>query len=145
MSEELIQIQHLTPSQTPGEFSVVSEDQSPQLYKALAEFNHLLEEESVELPNVWGAIVVTDNQAGLKRLDWVVSWDFVQIELGNIVVDNDGNPVFVTETVDLPVLDENGEAVLDEDGNPLTESVTRPVRRIYSDHIFIHENAAYFD
>lgn len=145
LNDELIKVHHLTPSQAPSEFSLVSKDQAPQLYKALAEFNELLEEAPLELSNGWGAIVVTDNQAGLKRLDWVVSWDYVQIELGNVVVDDDGNPVFVTETVDVPVLDENGEAVLGEDGEPVTESVTKTVRRIYSDHIFIHENGAYFD
>ena len=43
------------------------------------------------------------------------------------------------------VLDENGEPmttvalILDEDGNPM------PERRIYSEHLFIHENSAYFD
>ena len=33
---------------------------------------------------VWGALVITDNQAGLKRLDWIVSWDSVLIEGGEV-------------------------------------------------------------
>ena len=43
--------------------------------QVIEEFAHHLEEAPEELPNVWGALVITDNQVGLKRLDWVVSWD----------------------------------------------------------------------
>jgi ubiquinol-cytochrome c reductase cytochrome b subunit len=109
---------HLT--NTNVRFSTIPED-SPELRYVMERFYHLLEEEHHELPNAWGVVVITQNQADLKRIDVVVSWDDVQL----------------TETR-APLLDENGEPVLalDENGNP--------IRRWSSDHIFIHEDSAYF-
>ncbi len=145
--------QHLGANQLPLRFRSVPADEAPKLMQVMQEFAHHLEDVPEELPNVWGALVITDNQGGLKRLDWVVSWDTVLIEGGNVQLDEAGEPILVyaTEQVAMtdsegnPALGDDGEAlmeeipVLDEDGNPV------PARRIYSDHLFIHQASAYFD
>ena len=131
MIDEL-KFQKLSANQAPLRFRTVSKMDAPVLMRVMEEFNHHLEEAPNELPNVWGALVITDNQRGLKRLDWIVSWDNVVIEGGDVQLDEDGNPLFVYATKD-------GALVLDDDGNPV------PERRIFSDHLFIHEASAYFD
>ena len=145
--------QHLGANQLPLRFRNVPADEAPKLMQVMEEFAHHLEAVPEELPNVWGALVITDNQAGLKRLDWVVSWDTVLIEGGNVQLDEAGEPILVyatemvavTDDAGNPVLGDDGEtlmeeaAVLDEAGNPF------PARRIYSAHLFIHQASAYFD
>ena len=145
--------QHLDPAQMPNRFRVVPESEAPVLYHVMEEFGHEIEEFPNELPNAWGALIITDNQDGLKRLDFVVSWDSVVIEGGDVQLDDDGNPVFVYEADITPVVDDSGNPVLDENGEPVVETVLVtdeegnpvPVRRIYSDHLFIHRDSAYFD
>ncbi len=126
MHEEL-KDQHLSANQLPLRFRTIPADEAPVLMRVMEEFNHHLEAVPIELPNVWGALVITDNQDGLKRLDWVVSWDSVVVEGGEVQLDEQGNPLYVY-----------GDE-LDAEGNPV------PLRRIYSDHLFIHEASAYFD
>ena len=63
----------------------------------------------------------------MKRLDWIVSWDSVLIEGGQVQLDEAGEPILVYSDK------------VDADGSPI------PVRRIFSDHLFIHEASAYFD
>ncbi|MBZ0277108.1 MAG: cytochrome bc complex cytochrome b subunit, partial [Anaerolineae bacterium] len=41
---------------------------APELDRVLEEFAHLLEQDQAELYNAWGAIIVSDNQPGLKRV-----------------------------------------------------------------------------
>ncbi|MBC8171943.1 MAG: cytochrome bc complex cytochrome b subunit [Anaerolineae bacterium] len=92
------------------------------LVLAMEDFQHLLDEENHALPNAWGAVIITQNQANLKRIDVVLSWDDVEL----------------TETR-APLLDPaTGEPVLrlGEDGNP--------VRRWSSDYVYIHKDAGYF-
>ncbi len=145
--------QHLGANQLPLRFRSVPADEAPKLMQVMEEFAHHLDEVPQELPNVWGALVITDNQAGLKRLDWVVSWDTVLIEGGNVQLDDDGQPILVYATKQVAVTDSDGNPVLGEDGEALTEEVPVldedgnpvPVRRIYSDHLFIHQASAYFD
>ncbi len=127
-----LKFQKLSANQVPVRFRTIPEMEAPVLMRVMEEFNHHLEEAPIELPNVWGALVITDNQRGLKRLDWVVSWDSVVIEGGDVQLDEEGNPLFVYATRD-------GQLVMDEQGNPV------PERRIFSDHLFIHEASAYFD
>lgn len=96
-------------------------DGSPALLSAMEEFHHLLEINNQELRNPHGIVIVTDNQAGLKRLDVLIQWEEVELDAtGGVVLDSEGNPI--------PVLDEEG----------------KPVYRWHADHIFIHENSAYF-
>ncbi len=118
--------QHLGANQLPLRFRTIPVDEAPMLWRVMEEFSHHLDAEPQELPNVWGALVITDNQSGLKRLDWVVSWDEVVIEGGDVRLDDAGEPILVyTDQADA-------------DGNPI------PNRRIYSAHLFIHRASAYF-
>ena len=152
MVEEL-KNQHLSANQVPLRFRPVPVMEAPTLLRVMEEFAHHVEAAPIELPNAWAALVITDNQRGLKRLDWVVSWDSVVIEGGDVQLDEDGNPRFVYATVATPMLDSNGNPVLDENGEPRMSSELVldadgnpvPVRRIFSDHLFIHEASAYFD
>ncbi len=94
---------------------------APELETAIEELHHLLAEHPDELLNAWGGVIITENQDDLKRIDVVLVWDAVELtETGGVIRDEAGNPI--------PVLDENGVQV----------------RRVMSDHIFIHKNAAYF-
>lgn len=136
-------------------------DNAPELYLVVEEFYHMLEDVPNELPNVWGAVIITENQAGLRRIDVVVSWDGVVIEDGEVVMNSEtGEPEPMMQMMDMPVLDDEGNPVmveeLDAEGNPVmtdtgepsmieaTEPVEVRVRNIFGEHIFIHEDAAYF-
>ena len=137
--------QHLIPAQYPTKFRLIPEQEAPVLLHVMEDFEKALEEAPYELWNAWGALVITDNQNGLKRLDWVVSWDTVLIEDGKVQMDDNGEPILVYQEVEAPVLDTDGNPVFDADGKPVVELVNAPIRRIYSDHLFIHEEGAYFD
>ena len=119
--------QHVGANQLPLRFRTIPAAEAPTLLRVMEEFAHHLEAEPKELPNVWGALVITDNQGSLKRLDWVVSWDSVLIEGGEVQLHDNGDPILVYSDQ------------VDAEGNPI------PVRRIFSDHLFIHEASAYFD
>ena len=108
-----LKVQKLSANQLPLRFRTIPVEEAPVLMRVMEEFEHHLEAAPEELPNVWGALVITDNQGGLKRLDWVVSWDSVVIEGGDVQLDEDGNPLFVYETAIVAVLDSDGNPVLD--------------------------------
>ncbi|MBC8098343.1 MAG: cytochrome bc complex cytochrome b subunit [Armatimonadetes bacterium] len=96
-------------------------DGSPELMAAMEEYNHMIHEEAKNLPNAWGVVVISQNQANVKRIDVVLSWDDVQRdETQAVVLDAEGNPVLK----------------LDAEGNV--------VRRWSTDHIYVHQDAAYF-
>lgn len=110
------------PTQPRG-FKPVPAD-APELRRVLDEFAHLLEANHHELLNGWGAIIITQNQANLKRIDVVVTWDEVLLENGQPVLDDNGNPIIVPQMV--PVLDENGSPVMeeavDDEGNVIMQA-----------------------
>ncbi len=145
--------QHVSANQLPLRFRTIPVDEAPKLLQVMEEFEHHLAQEPVELPNVWGALVITDNQAGLKRLDWVVSWDSVLIEGGEVMMDEAGEPIINYASEEMPMLDAAGELMLDDDGAPMMQVLPMldeagnpiPERRIFSDHLFIHQESAYFD
>ena len=145
--------QHVGANQLPLRFRPVPEDEAPKLMQVMEEFEHHLAQEPIELPDVWGALVITDNQAGLKRLDWVVSWDTVRIEGGEVMMDDAGDPIIVYSSEQMPMLDDAGEPMLDDAGEPMMQDMPMldeagnpiPARRIFSDHLFIHQESAYFD
>ena len=66
-------------------------------------------------------MIITEPQKNLKRVDVIITWDEVQVENGNLVLDANGNL------------------------NPgyWTQMAIR-IRRINSDHFFIHRDAQYF-
>jgi ubiquinol-cytochrome c reductase cytochrome b subunit len=92
---------------------------SPELRDVMAEFHHLVEDYPNELLNGWGAVIVSDAQQDLRRLDLLIVWEAVELDQGAPVVE-DGEVV----------------SILDVEGNP--------TYRIFTDHIYIHRDAAYF-
>lgn len=84
-------------------------------------FERELETNRNELLNAWGLVVITEPQKDLKRVDVIVIWDEVQLQGGQPVLDENGQPI--------PILDENGDHI----------------RRINSDHMFVHRDAQYFE
>lgn len=100
-------------------FSSIPGD-APELRHVLEEFAAMLETNGEELRNASGIVIVTQNQANLKRVDVIITWDEVKLENGN------------------PVRDANGEIIMNLDENG------KPIRRVASDHVFIHEDAGYF-
>ncbi len=101
-------------------FTTVPAD-APELRRAMETFARKIQAENQELVNGWGVLIVTQNQENLRRLDLVISWDEVLVENGEVVRDENGNPVFV--------LDENGNRV----------------RRMTPAHFFLHRNAGYYE
>ena len=93
---------------------------APELIHVVEEFAHLLGAEQVELLDAWGVVIITPNQANLKRIDVVINWQEIRIVDGKPVLDDSGNPI----------------PVFDDEGNP--------VRRTSSKHIFINEQSGYF-
>lgn len=104
----------------PSSFRVVPDD-APQLLYILEELHHMIEAESHELPNAWGAVVINQVQDTLKRVDILISWDGVQIVNGQVQLSPEGEPILL----------------LDADGNA--------IRTAYAEHIFLHRDSAYFE
>jgi hypothetical protein len=100
-------------------FTTVPVD-APELRDVLRDFARMLEEDENELHNAWGAIIITQAQNNLKRIDVLIVWDEVQIERGRPVMNANGEPVLV--------LDENGQ----------------PVPGRNSQHVYIHRDSQYF-
>ncbi len=86
---------------------------SPQLESVMAEFAHLVVDAQNELRNGWGAVVITEAQNNLRRVDVLIMFQAT-------AEGEDGETVFVTN----------------EAGEPSY------VVREY--HLFIHQDAAYF-
>ncbi len=93
---------------------------APALRSVMEEFAAMIKKHDTELVNAWGGVIITQNQADLKRVDVIVSWDMVEIDNGRPVLDADGSPVLVR----------------DADGNV--------VRSQNIQHIFIHRDGGYF-
>jgi quinol-cytochrome oxidoreductase complex cytochrome b subunit len=98
----------------------VPQAEAPRLAYVMELFEKQVAKEDKELFNGWGAVLITDNQANLKRIDIILVWEAIELENGQ------------------PVLDENGNVkpILKDDGTP--------VYNIAIDHVFIHRDAAYF-
>ncbi|MGB1285744.1 MAG: cytochrome b, partial [Aggregatilineales bacterium] len=124
LSTELVSGDHLNVDVMPGTFRAVPEN-APVLLETLELLDHEIELRSEELPGAYGIIVITDDQQGLKRVDMAIVWDGVLIESGEILKDAEGEPLELIVT--------------DNDGNEVREV------RIDAEHIYLHENAAYFD
>ncbi|PJF29714.1 MAG: hypothetical protein CUN52_07005 [Phototrophicales bacterium] len=98
----------------------VPQAEAPRLAYVMELFEKQVAKEDKELYNGWGAVLITDNQDNLKRIDIILVWEAIELENGQ------------------PVLDENGNVkpILKDDGTP--------VYNIAIDHVFIHRDAAYF-
>ena len=101
-------------------FTAVPGDASG-LREGLEFLTHELEANGNELLNAWGAVIITEPQKNLKRVDVVITWDQVQVENGNLILDANGQSI--------PVTDANGNRI----------------RRINSDHMFVHRESQYFE
>ncbi|MEL6525865.1 MAG: hypothetical protein AAFQ07_09165, partial [Chloroflexota bacterium] len=69
---------------------------------------------------------------------------------GNIIMDDSSEPnlaLMDAETGEFYAIDDEGEALLDEAGNRITYETATTVQqqRIYTGHIYLHEDAAYFE
>ena len=91
-----------------------------ELYHVVEEYADLIDGRPHELPAGWGAVIVSDVQENLKRVDVILVWQEYENQNGRPILDENGHPTII----------------LDESGNP--------VLRINSQHIFIHENSQYF-
>jgi hypothetical protein len=115
---EKLALAHLTYS---GDlrFRTVPSD-AEDLQHVLREFDELLIENSDELHNGWGAVIITDNQDNLRRIDVIIVWEAIELDNGK------------------PIKDENGDLIpiLDDEGNPTLSVADK--------HIFIHRDSAYF-
>ncbi|MBL8117428.1 MAG: cytochrome bc complex cytochrome b subunit [Anaerolineae bacterium] len=115
--QDVLSSQHLEVSSI--NFRSVPSD-APELKKVLDFMAEEIHHNDDYLVNGWGAIVISQNQSNLKRVDLIISWDEVELENGQPVLDANGQPVIAT----------------DADGNP--------IRRFNTSHVFIHEDALYF-
>ncbi len=178
LTDTLVVTDYLSSSAMPSEFRVVPDD-APDLLHVLEELHHKIEERGAELADGWGAIIVSENQEGLRRVDLAIFWDGVEIdngivqlneegeplpldvsirgtdvvfaanEDGTLYRDEDGNGVLVRDAGDgsYVAVNTDGELVVGDDGNPITFSnaVSVHEQRLQTEHIFLHEEAAYFD
>ncbi len=115
----------------PSVFRTVPDD-APELKHILEIFEEEIHANEGELVNAWGAIIINDVQGNLKRIDLVITWDAVTIDKGEIVRDANGVPT------PLYVTDKDGNQILDENGQP------QVLRRIATEHIYLHADSAYF-
>ncbi len=123
----LVGTDHLNPSLMPTDVRTIPDD-ATELYHVMEEFDHMLEESRYELDDAIGFIVITENQDGLRRMDLAIMWESAQLENGlPVVEDGEAVPEFIPCELDACASD-----------------TVRPTR-LYTGHIYIHENAAYFE
>lgn len=111
--------EHYSPV-TSLNFVTVPAD-APELAEVLEWYHHEMTTRfGHELHNAWGAIIISEVQNNLKRLEVVVVWDQVQTENGFPVFGPDGQPVLAR----------------DENGNP--------IRAVNSHTMYINRDSQYF-
>jgi len=94
---------------------------APRLLGVMREFDHLFDVWAVDMPNVWGQLMIQDWQPGVRRVEIYMEWDRPQIdEQGEIIRDAEGNI----------------QVVLDADGNPERENSGKA--------IYINAESGYF-
>lgn len=108
----------------PARFRTVPDD-APRLREVLEIFHHDLENEAGELADSRGFIVIQNVQGNLKRVDFAIVWNAVEVENGVVLRNEDG-------TAKLRYLTDN-------DGNQVVE------RRVEALHFYLHADSAYFD
>jgi quinol-cytochrome oxidoreductase complex cytochrome b subunit len=123
LRERLVTVDH-APA-LPTRFRAVPDD-APRLREVLAMFHHDLKKQAdKELTNARGIIVIQNLQGNLKRLDFAIIWDSVEIENGVVQRKPDGTPKL--------------RYLTDNEGNQVVE------RRIETQHFYLHADSAYFD
>ncbi|MGJ3240234.1 MAG: cytochrome b [Anaerolineae bacterium] len=180
MENVLVGTDHLDGSDMPNSFRQVPSD-APVLGEVLAELDHELHRFADQLPEAWGAMIVSNQQDGLRRVDLVIGWEGVEIDQGQVITENgepveqvytlngqplyfemdvDGNLIFDSNnspnlayaveedgTTVYYAIDTSGDFMLDTAGNRIQYENAGTMReiRIATDHIYLHENSAYFD
>ncbi|MFW5709187.1 MAG: cytochrome b [Chloroflexota bacterium] len=96
---------------------------SPELEDAMEYFAKLMERYSEDLTNGWGALVITDTQSNLRRLDVIITFESETAADGETVAE-DGTETVLVST----------EAQTAQEFNWVFRD----------DHVFIHRDAAYF-
>lgn len=149
LTKQVKDIDHLDVNKLPSSFRVAND---PALVNVLRVFEEDIAERSDELLNARGFVIVSDYQADLKRVDLVIIWDGVEIENGEVRKDENGNPIplLIRGEDGEPLrfkVDAEGRYELDEAGLPIPDPEGKTVQetRIFTRHIYLHENAAYFD
>jgi len=90
---------------------------APELEAVMEELEHLLEKFEDRLPGAWGAIIITQNQANLKRADVLIVWEAEgEVQTEEIALTQDG-----------------GEEAEEDFGISVS-----------SHEVFIHEDSQYF-
>jgi quinol-cytochrome oxidoreductase complex cytochrome b subunit len=107
---------------------------APELYEALAFFEHALEQNAAELPNATGILVITQNQDNLKRVDAVITWP--------TTVETAESQGLVPASVLAAMATEEATAGPDATEEAIAPSDT--IQRLQADHLFIHQDAQYF-
>lgn len=124
LTDALVGTDHLNPNLMPSRVSVIPDD-APVLHEVMEEFAHLIDDRERELDEAIGVMVITENQDGLRRVDLAIVWDSVVVENGEVL-----------ETADGDVLN---RTIVTDEGDEVTEV------RVYTGHIYLHEDSAYFD
>ncbi len=100
-------------------FTAVPSD-APELLNAMQFLSDEMQANKDELLNGWAAVIITQPQRNLRRVDVIMTWDEVQVDTGHVVYDANGKPI--------PILNSNGNHI----------------RRINSDHVYINADSQYF-
>ncbi len=91
--------------------SPVPED-APALRAVMERYRELLDEYASGLPNAWGVLIINDWQPDLRRVEIYMEWDAPQVdETGNIVRDDQGNPLIRTDSSGEPIRANSGKVV----------------------------------
>lgn len=131
LSTTLVQSKHLNQSRMPDKFSVVP-DNAPVLEHVLADLDRLIKDQSVELPDATGVIVISDNQDGLRRMDLAIMWDGVVLSGGQVVLQDGHN-------VPLNYAFKDGSDILfatDADGNIILDGKTPQLAKAGDDGLY---------
>src|SRR5690606_9958203 len=66
-----------------------------ELRHVMEEFEAFIASENIELLDGWGAVIITQNQQDVKRIDVIVNWQDIVLENGRPVLDENGQSMHV--------------------------------------------------
>ena len=113
------------------QFSLLPTD-STELVHVVETFYEEIEAEPEDLLGGWGAVIITENQPDLVRIDVIVVWQALEMEME---VDKETGEEKETTS---PRRDEDDNVIpkVDEEGTP--------VYRVHTNHAFVHRESSYF-
>lgn len=104
---------------------------SPELIEVVQQLYDEIHHETEDLYGGWGALLITENQTDLMRVDVVLVWQALEMET------EFNEETGVEEETDTPRRDEDGNLIPRTDENGL-------VYRMSTAHTFVHRESAYF-